>query len=252
MTGLTENNTRINKRTLESITMITAIAIDDEPVALKIIENFCSKIPEIDLVKTFTSPKLALQHLRKYPADLVIVDVQMPEMSGVDFCKKLEQDCMIIFATADRHAAVEGFELNAIDYLVKPFNLERFGQAIKKATDYYNLKLQSAQSDMKSVFIRADGKLNKVNFADIQYIEGLNDYLKIFIDKQNRLIPRMTIKTLEAKLPAGQFIRVHRSFIVPVNRIKSATGKFLMVGEVQIPIGKSYQDAVKAMLGKHK
>jgi DNA-binding LytR/AlgR family response regulator len=232
--------------------MITAIAIDDEPVALKIIENFCSKTPEIDLQKTFTDPREALIFLKKYPVDLVIVDVQMPKMTGIEFCKKLEQDCFIIFATANRLNAVEGFELNAIDYLVKPFSLDRFQQSINKVIERQKLKISSPASDKISFFIRADNKLNKVNFADIQYIEGLNDYIKVYLDNQPRLIPRMTIKVMESKLPASKFIRVHRSFIVPINRITSAKGKNIMIGDVQIPIGKSYQDAVRKMLEQNK
>jgi len=232
--------------------MITAIAIDDEPVALKIIENFCSKTPEIDLQKTFTDPREALIFLKKYPVDLVIVDVQMPKMTGIEFCKKLEQDCFIIFATANRLNAVEGFELNAIDYLVKPFSLDRFQQSINKVIERQKLKISSPASDKTSFFIRADNKLNKVNFADIQYIEGLNDYITVYLDNQPRLIPRMTIKVMESKLPASKFIRVHRSFIVPINRITSAKGKNIMIGDVQIPIGKSYQDAVRKMLEQNK
>ena len=144
--------------------MITAIAIDDEPPALKVIENFCGQIETLDLKKTFTQPNEALKFLRKFPVDLLFLDIQMPSISGIEFYKMLKQDTMVIFTTAHSQFAVEGFNLNAVDYLLKPFTFERFQQAVTKATDFYNYSRQSDKSQDQYLFIRADYKLMKINF----------------------------------------------------------------------------------------
>lgn len=223
--------------------MIKAIAIDDEPLALRITDNFCSRIPFIELEKTFSRPSEALKHLQKFPADLLFLDIQMPSLSGIEFYKSVRQDTMVIFTTAHSEYAVESYNLNAIDYLLKPFTFERFEQAVNKANEYYQY-ISKQQSAPQHLFIRADYSLIKITIADILYIEGLDDYLKIHLMNQKAVVARMTMKTMLEKLPAADFIRVHRSFIIPLNRIEQIRNKVITVASQEIPIGGSYEENV--------
>lgn len=223
--------------------MIKAIAIDDEPPALKVIESFCSHAENIDLEKTFTSPNEALKYLRKFPVDLIFLDINMPSVTGIDFYKSLERETMVIFTTAYSEYAVEGFNLNAVDYLLKPFTQERFQQAIKKANDYYAYTRQSPGTINQSLYIRADYSLIKINYEDIVLIESLDDYLKIFLSNEKIIVARMTMKSMVEKLPASEFIRVHRSFIVPFNRITQVRNKIISIADKEIPIGGNYEEA---------
>ena len=177
--------------------MITAIAIDDQKPALKIIENFCSKIEVISLLKTFDNAEETLHYLTKFPVDLIFVDVNMPKLNGLEFAGKLTQNQMVIFVTADKKFASEAFELNAVDYLVKPFVFERFEKAIVKAKSFFNLKNQDVKPENKFLFVRADYKLNKLAFEDILCIEGLGDFMKIFLRNQKTIVARIRMKEME-------------------------------------------------------
>jgi len=220
--------------------MINAIAIDDEPLALKVIESHCEKTDFINLQKTFTHPTEALKYLRKYPIDLLFVDIQMPSMNGITLVKAIQQNTMIIFTTAFSEYAVVSYELNAIDYLLKPINFKRFTQAVNKASEYYNYINKQNHSEDKYIFIRADYSLVKIPSADILYIEGLADYLKIFIRDRKTVVARITMNDMLEKLPSTDFIRVHRSFILPFNRITSVRSNSITLPEREIPIGKTY------------
>lgn len=223
--------------------MITAIAIDDEPPALKVVESFCSRVDFIDLQKTFTNPQEALKHLDKFPADLLFLDIRMPSVTGIEFAKRVPKDLMVIFTTAFSEYAVEGFNLNAVDYLLKPFTFERFMQAVNKANDYYKFLRQYEPAIQQYFFVRADYSLVKIMHDEILYIEGLDDYLRIFLSGRKPVIARMTMKTMLEKLPADHFIRVHRSFIVPIARIEKVRNKTIYIDDKNIPIGNSYEKA---------
>jgi DNA-binding LytR/AlgR family response regulator len=228
--------------------MINAIALDDEPPALRVIENFCAQLDDIGLQKCFTSPADALKYLRKFPVDLLFLDVQMPSLSGVDFCKIVPQQTMVIFVTAHSQYAVEGFNLNAVDYLLKPYSYDRFVQATDKAREFFNYLHQNKNAPQEFIFIRADYQLIKVMFGDIRYIEGLDDYVKIHTDGAKTIIARMTMKGMLEKLSGGDFIRVHRSFIVPFARIESIKNKVIRVAGQEIPVGNSYEDKLNERL----
>jgi DNA-binding LytR/AlgR family response regulator len=221
--------------------MITAIALDDEPPALKVVENFCSQVDFIELVKTFTNPSEALKHLSKFPTDMLFLDIRMPSITGFEFRKQLPQDLMVIFATAYSEYAVEGFNVNAVDYLLKPFTFERFLQAVNKANDFYKYLHLSESVAQQYLFIRADYSLVKVMLADILCIEGLDDYLKIHLVGKKPIVARMTMKAIQDKIPAKEFIRIHRSFIVPVARIEKVRNKMVTIEGREIPIGSSYE-----------
>ena len=230
--------------------MIRAIAIDDEPPALKVIENFCSRTEEILLEKTFTMPVEALKHLRKFPVDLLFLDIQMPSINGIDFYKTVKQDTMVIFTTAYSEYAVEGFNVSAVDYLLKPFTLGRFQQAVAKAIEYYNYRKQGSNETPKYLFVRADYSLHKIALTDIIYIEGLDDYLKIHLAGSHPVVARMTMKAILEKLPPNDFIRVHRSYIIPFSRIESYRNKLITVAGTAIPTGSSYEENFLKLFNK--
>jgi DNA-binding LytR/AlgR family response regulator len=220
--------------------MINAIAIDDEPLAHKVIESFCNQTDFINLQKSFTKPNDALKHLRKFPADLLFVDIHMPGMTGINLVKALQQNAMVIFTTAFSEYAAVSYELNAIDYLLKPINFKRFTQAVTKAKEYFNYIQKKDFNADKCIFIRADLSLVKISLTDIIYIEGLADYLKIHIRDRKTIIARMPLKDILEKLPSNDFVRVHRSFILPFSKIESVRGNTISIEGKQIPIGKTY------------
>ncbi len=222
--------------------MIKAIAIDDEPLALSVIETFCAELDYIDLQKTFTQPNEALKYLKKFPVDLLFLDIHMPALTGIDFYKSIEQKTMVIFCTAHGQYAVEGFNLNALDYLLKPFDFDRFKVATEKARDYSNL--QSNPKEIEHIFIRADYSLQKIILQDIMYIEALDDYLKIHLHNQKNIVARMTMKAMIEKLPSNQFIRVHRSFIIAINKVSSIKNKIITINNCRIPVGNSYESEI--------
>ncbi|MDD3320362.1 MAG: LytTR family DNA-binding domain-containing protein [Paludibacter sp.] len=222
--------------------MINAIAIDDEPLALKVITSHCEKTDFINLQKTFTHPTEALKYLRRYPVDLIFVDIQMPSMNGISLVKALQQKTMVIFTTAFSEYAVTSYELNAIDYLLKPINHKRFQLAVNKANEYYNFINKQNTSEDKHIFIRADFSLVKIHLTDILYIEGLADYLKIYMKDRKTIVARMTMKDMIEKLPSNDFIRVHRSFIIPFSSIQSVRNDIIYLTEQEIPIGRTYKD----------
>ena len=221
---------------------IKAIAIDDELPALKIIENFCGKVDCIQLEKAFHRPVEALRYIEKFPIDLLFLDINMPSLTGLELYKAVQQNTMAIFTTAYSEHAVEGFNLNAVDYLLKPFTFERFQQAVNKANDYYTFLHQKQHSEQQDIFIRAEYSLLKVKITNILYIEGLGDYLKVFINEQKPIITRMTMKSIMGKLPGMEFIRVHRSFIVPFSKISQVRNKMIYIEGKEIPLGSSYEE----------
>ncbi|MDP2385275.1 MAG: LytTR family DNA-binding domain-containing protein [Bacteroidota bacterium] len=222
--------------------MIKAIAIDDEPPALDVIENFCSKIDFIDLQKTFTKPTEALKYLRKFPVDLLFLDIQMPSLTGIEFYKAVQQDTKVIFTTAHSEYAVEGFNLQAVDFLLKPYTFERFEQAVNRAKEAIGMTRQSDSSSEQFLFVRADYSLVKINISDILYIEGLDDYLKIHVYNQKTIVTRMTMKSILKRLPQKDFVRIHRSFIIPFKRVESVKNKVLILEGKELPIGNSYEE----------
>lgn len=221
---------------------IQAIAIDDELPALKLIENFCLRVEGIQLQKTFNVPAEALKHIGKYPVDLLFLDINMPAVTGTDFYRSLQQDAMVIFTTAHAEYAVEGFNLNAVDYLLKPFTFERFQQAVQKAQQLIQSRHTQPSATPPLIF-RVDYGLTRVQVNEILFVEGLDDYLKIHLQQQPPLIVRMTMKTLLEKLPPQSFIRVHRSYIVALDRVEQVRNKTIHIAGHEIPVSSSYETA---------
>lgn len=228
--------------------MIQAIALDDEPPALKVLENFCNQIESVQLQRTFTRPSEAMKYIRKFPVDLIFLDIQMPSLSGIDFCKELPPSTMVVFVTAHSEFAVEGFNLSALDYLLKPYTFDRFKQAMEKASEYYNFITERNSADVTYIFIRADYQLIKVNTSDILFVEGYDDYVKIVLKGDKTVVARMTMKAIQERLPSREFVRVHRSYIIPVNKIESIKNKVILIENKEIPIGNSYEANLQHLL----
>ena len=225
------------------------LIIDDEPLAQDVIETYIEMMPEIELVKKCTNAIEANAALKEYDIDLIFLDIQMPKITGLEFLKSLSNPPLVIFTTAYAEHALEGFELNAVDYLLKPISLDRFMKAVNKASELFKQSEQKeAYADEDDfVFIKADKKLMKLAYKDILYIEGLKDYVIIRKNK-GRIITLQTMKSLEAKLPSHLFKRVHRSYIVNLSQIDAINANMVELQEngqtKTLPIGKNYKDGL--------
>lgn len=226
--------------------MIKAIAIDDEPLALMVLDNFSKNNQGIELVKTFTNPNNALLYLKSEKIDLVFLDIQMPSVLGTELAKLLDPNLIIVFTTAYSEFAVEGFNLNASDYLLKPFTFERFEQCIAKVQEIYSFKNAKIVGEETIVF-KTDYTSQIVHLKDIQYIEGYDDYLKIHRVNSSPLVVRMTFKTIIDKLPSEIFVRIHRSYVVSKLFIKKFNSNRIEIGERQIPVGALYKGNLKSI-----
>lgn len=222
--------------------MINCIAIDDEPLALDIMEAFCSKIPFLNLQKTFTDTAEAARYLRKFPVDLLFLDIQMPDQNGISFYKQHGAGRMVIFSTAYSEYAVEGFNLSAVDYLLKPVEFPRFQQAVSKAHDYYQYTHSSNQKEHRYLFVRSEYSLVKIPFSEISYIETLDDYIKIHQAGKKPVLSKMNLKNVMAKLDPREFVRVHRSYIIPLSAIQSVRNKTIRLPDAEIPIGVKFEE----------
>ena len=222
--------------------MIKAIAVDDEPLALIVIENYCARNEHVELVKTFSNVKDAQKYMNQFPIDLLFLDIQISRTNGMDFYRTMEKKVPVIFTTAFAEYAVDGFNVSALDYLLKPIEYERFEEAVNKAV--LILVDKKLAEDHEFLTIRADYKLNKIPYEDIVYLEGLDDYVKIHLEDGKKITARISMKSILEKLPENLFVRVHRSFIVPIKKIKSIQNKALYLDELEIPIGDTYRNLV--------
>ena len=218
--------------------MIHCIAIDDEPLALQLIQEYCAKISFLKLEKIFTNTDEAISYMQSNKIDLLFLDIQMPDITGIQFYKNLTDKPPVIFTTAYKDFAVEGFNVDAVDYLLKPFEYDRFLKACYKAKEYIEF-LSSQEVQLNSLFIKVNYEIMKVNLKDIDLIEALDDYIKIYI-KPNPVLTLMTLKSIQEKLPARDFVRVHRSFIVPLAKIEKFSKSKVWITGKEIPIGSSY------------
>jgi len=230
---------------------MNCIAVDDEPLALDIIEAYVNKHPELSLVARCNNAAEASEVLKTHKVDLMFLDINMPEISGLTFVKSLEKKPLFIFTTAYPDHAVEGFELDAIDYLLKPIAYDRFEKGVDKAKEYYKIKQNAdvAETDLESdyIFVKANQKLIKLAYSDIYYVEAFADYVKIFlVDK--KIVTLQTMKNMEKKLPEDMFTRVHRSFIVNRKLVQSFSTSMCEVNGVKIPIGKNYKEAFVGLM----
>jgi len=223
---------------------MNCIIVDDEPLAQDILEDYIQKVPHLCLVQRCKNAFEASQALKEHNVDLMFLDIQMPEITGTQFLATLEKKPLVIFTTAYSNYALEGFDLSAVDYLLKPFSPERFLKAVTKATELFELKQkeQPAQEDDKDyIFVKSEYQTVKIKYEDMLYVEGLKDYVKIYT-KSGMLMTLMNLKAIHSKLPSAKFIRVHRSFIVSFEAIEKIERNRIIIGEKRIPVGDSYKD----------
>jgi len=225
--------------------MINCLIVDDEPLAREIIQTHINKIPNWNVAETCINAEEAYESLLKYDIDVLFLDIQMPILSGVEFLQSLRNPPLVIFTTAYSEYALKGFELNVVDYLLKPITFSRFFQAIEKANKKLTTKNKEIKMDNKDIpyfFVKHDGKLLKISFSDILYIKAEQEYSFIFT-KNEKLLVSMHLKLLEGILPEKTFTRIHRSYIIPQETITSIYGNTIQIGEdIRLPIGNKYKE----------
>lgn len=224
------------------------IIIEDEPLAQNVLKKYIGEQPVLDLIAVCNDALEAQVILTQEHIHLLFLDINLPKLSGINFIKTLVHSPQIIFTTAYPEFAVEGFELNAVDYLLKPFSFERFLKAVNKATEKLNASNQNNNENKVSfIFLKADKKIHRVELDTIHYIEAIGDYMKVVTDA-GQLIVNETMKKLQEELPAALFIRVHKSFIISRNRIKFIEGNYIQIKDKSIPIGATYRNEVLASI----
>jgi DNA-binding LytR/AlgR family response regulator len=232
--------------------MITAIAIDDEPLAIQVITEFASRIDFVDLKATFTRAGKALEYLNDNPVDLLFLDIEMPLISGIDFYKIVPRNTMVIFTTAYSQYAIEGFNLDAVDYLLKPFDQLRFTKAVEKAREMQLYKQLKNAGEAEYLSVKVDYSIRKIDVSEILYVEGKDNYIKLHFDNGKNLLVRMSMKTLMEQLPDGRFVRVHRSYIVPKQKVSAFRNKTIYINSIDIPTSALYMEDVIRFFGAEK
>lgn len=226
--------------------MMKAVALDDERPALDVIETFCSRIDSVELVKTFTRTSEAHLYLETNPVDLIFLDINMPKESGLAFCRSLSPQTLVIFTTAYSEFALESYDVDAADYILKPYSFERFQKAVQRAQMRWQMVKPTPSPiyntpESAQLLVRADHSLVKVTIADILFVEGMDNYLKIYLRESPPLVLRLTLKALLDKLPTSDFIRVHRSYIVAIDKIQAIRARMILIGDAEIPVGDRYE-----------
>lgn len=235
--------------------VIHTVAIDDEPLALGLVAGYIGKTPGLRLAGQFDNPLEAAEFISENAVDLIFLDIQMPDLSGVEFARIMEKGPKIIFTTAYEKYALEGYKLEAVDYLMKPFSYEEFLVAVSKARKLIGLEHQAEahiESNNQFLFLKSDYKIKRINFNDILYIEGLKDYVKVFTGTNSKPVLSLTsLKLLETRLPPEKFMRVHRSFIVNLGKIDTIEKSRIVFGKEYIPVGDQYKDKFQEFLDKN-
>ena len=244
------------------MTSLRCFVVDDEPLAVKMLENFIARTPFLELVASFTDPVLALSEMRTQAPDLVFLDIQMPDLSGMELSRMVPAGTRIIFTTAFKQYAFESYEVSALDFLLKPIRYQKFLEAAEKAREWFSLKEAAtaatapaapAPEAKTSTFFKVDGSLRKVEYDDILFVEGMKDYVMVFLASQKQpLVTHVTMKGMEEMLPAGQFMRIHRSFIVALDKVASVSGTGdVKVGDRLLHVSDAYREAFDAYLREY-
>jgi Response regulator of the LytR/AlgR family len=232
--------------------IITCAIIDDEPLAAGLLESYVKKTPYLSLQGTYSSAITAMRDLRDKPVQLLFLDIQMPELSGIEFAKILPKDTKIIFTTAFNQYAIDGYKVNALDYLLKPISYQDFLQSTDKALEWFTAQNKQGlnQAD-RIMFVKSDYKLIRVCLDDILYVEGLKDYIRIYLRSGEKVMSLMSMKKLEEYLPQPEFLRVHRSWIVHMPEVTTIDRFRIVFGDLFIPISDNYKEQVQNYLDNH-
>jgi DNA-binding LytR/AlgR family response regulator len=235
--------------------MITAVAIDDEPLALQLIVDYIHKTPDLSLLGQFENPLEAAQYISNNQVDIVFTDIQMPGLTGIEFTRSMIDGPVVIFTTAFEKYAIDGFKLDIADYLLKPFTYEEFLISVHKAERMIRSIRKSADEDLTNnefLFLKSEYKIKRINFRNILYIEGLKEYVKVYtIHSDKPILSLSSLKILETKLPAEKFMRVHRSFIVNLEKIDTIDRSRIIFGKKYIPIGDQYKEKFQVFLDRN-
>jgi two-component system, LytTR family, response regulator len=229
---------------------IRCVTIDDEPLALVLMKEYISRIPALKLVGSFDDAIAGSEFLRHNKVDLLFLDINMPDISGLALAQKLDHKPMIIFTTAYKEFAMEGFELSAVDYLLKPITIDRFTKAANKAIEILKLKKTTVKDDDEALFVRSEYTLVKIPLSSIEYIESVQDYLKIHQTGARPVMTLMTLKSIIDKLPPEKFRRIHRSYVVPLSKVTSVGQRKLFIGQTELPISDTYYNEIKEWVNK--
>lgn len=229
------------------------LLVDDEPPALKILEQYISTAGQLEVVGSCNNAFQAIEMLQRHSIDVIFLDIQMPKLSGIGFIRTLPHPPLVIFTTAYKDYASDAFDLDAVDYLVKPFSLERFLKAVNKIIQLSNRPPEAEKlslgADAGFLYFRSERKMVKVFFEDILYVESIKDYIRIHRAKDKPLLVKQSIGALEAMLPAHLFARVHRSYIVSIGKVTAFTNLDIEIGKIEIPIGRQYNAGLKGIFG---
>tara|TARA_B110000305_G_C19414997_1_gene627494 strand:- start:19 stop:714 length:696 start_codon:yes stop_codon:yes gene_type:complete len=231
---------------------MNCIAVDDEPMALEVLKELCKQVPFINLSHTFNRVSLAQKHLNEFPVDLIFLDIEMPDKNGFEFLKSINQDVIVIFTTAYSKYAAEGFDVHAIDYLLKPIELDRFKIACKKANDFFDYSTTSTSKLHNCLYVRSEYALIKILYSEIRFLETMDDYIKIHTSDGKIVLTLMSMKKILEKLPNNEFIRVHRSFAVSLSTISSIRNQTILMGDTTIPIGANYKKEIQDVYSSKK
>ena len=239
--------------------IIKCAIVDDEPLAVELLASYVKKIPFLELCGKYTNATDALHGISETPVDLLFLDIQMPELNGLELSRMVPETTRIVFTTAFNQYAIDGFRVNALDYLLKPISYAEFMEACNKALQWFQLVQQNeqqpavkAEEEPTSIFVKSEYKLLQINLDDIRYIEGLKDYVKIYTEQSpHPILSLMNMKAIEQMLPASRFIRVHRSFIVQKSKIREIERNRIVFGDVYIPIGDSYKQAFQDFINSN-
>jgi len=236
---------------------LTCLIVDDEELARTLLENYISRLPYLKLAGKCSNPIEALQLLQHQSVDLIFLDIQMPEMIGTDFLKSLSHKPMVVFTTAYAEYALEGYELNVVDYLLKPFPFERFLKAVNKASDLSKLKSniestciissEDAATEKNYILVKSEHKVHRIYYNDILYIQSMREYVAYYTPK-GRILSLGSLKKLEVDLPQSQFLRIHKSYIISKAKASTLEGNMVHIGKEKIPIGASYREEVLKLL----
>jgi DNA-binding LytR/AlgR family response regulator len=225
---------------------LKCVAIDDEPLALELIRNYTARFPELELVQIFDDAISAVEFIRSTTVDILFVDINMPDITGLDLVRSLEERPIIIFTTAHKKFAIDGFELDAIDYLLKPISFERFSKAVTKAVEYARYKNKAANEETENLFVYSEYRLIRIPLNEIEYIESLEDYIRINLVSAKPVLTLMPLKKVLEKLPAEKFKRIHRSYIVAVDKVNSVLNrKIRLNSSTELPVSDSYAGFIK-------
>lgn len=234
---------------------INCVIIDDEPLAAELLLSYAKRISYLNVKGTFNSAIAAMRELREHPVDLIFLDIQMPELSGLEFARILPPQTRIIFTTAFNQYAIDGYKVNAMDYLLKPISYDDFLQACNKALEYITSQQIHTTNKEKAdrfIFVKSEYKLVRINLDDVLYIEGVKDYVKIYFANGDKpVMSLMNMKRIEESLPSPEFMRTHRSYIVNMMKVKVIDRLRIVFDKVYIPISDSYKDEVMSFLDSH-